>query len=289
MTRSKKASEKGGGRTGTGFLCGCGDGRELVRAEESRNQSQFQPHSEGDQYGSGSGLWFQHHLNESAGLSFEISPLSFYQVNPSQMEKLYDTVLEFADLKETRRSSIFTAGVGTIGLYCAQKAKYVWGIESVKSAVVDANRNAVINGLVNIQFISGKAEEDRSSDRKLRAEEEESSDGKKGDSPADIVIVDPPRAGCKPELLRAVMEAAPEKIIYVSCDPGTLMRDLNYLTGRKLFESGMEKTERERSTGNHQGRITVCPPHRKQICWENRVLREKMKSQRFMRSGESAR
>ena len=192
--------------------------------------------------------------DESAGLSFEISPLSFYQVNPSQMEKLYDTVLEFADLKGNETVFDLYCGVGTIGLYCAQKAKYVWGIESVKSAVVDANRNAVINGLVNIQFISGKAEEKIVPlIEKLRAEEEESSDGKKGDSPADIVIVDPPRAGCKPELLRAVMEAAPEKIIYVSCDPGTLMRDLNYLTGRKLFESGMEKTERERSTGNHPG------------------------------------
>ncbi len=184
--------------------------------------------------------------DESAGLTFEISPLSFYQVNPVQMEKLYATVLEFADLKGGETVFDLYCGVGTIGLYCAQRAKYVWGIESVKSAVIDANRNAVINGLVNIRFICGRAEDkivplieevrkekERSGAQQEGGEAGESSSA--GDIPADIVIVDPPRAGCKPELLLAVMEAGPEKIIYVSCDPGTLMRDLKYLTGMKSF------------------------------------------------------
>lgn len=176
--------------------------------------------------------------DESAGLQFEISPLSFYQVNPPQMEKLYETVLEFADLKGDETVFDLYCGVGTIGLYCAQQAKYVWGIESVKSAVIDANRNAVINGLVNIQFIHGKAEDKIVSlIEKVRSQAaEDGGSVELSPHPADIVIMDPPRAGCRPELLKAVMDAAPEKIIYVSCDPGTLMRDLKYLTGLKPFE-----------------------------------------------------
>ncbi len=158
--------------------------------------------------------------DEAAGLTFEISPTSFYQVNPAQMEKLYETVLEFAELTGDEVVFDLYCGVGTIGLYCAQNARYVWGIESVKSAVIDANRNAVINGIVNIQFINGKAEEEIVPlIEKTRNEKS-----------ADIIIMDPPRAGCRKELLDAVTEAAPDKIIYVSCDPGTLMRDLKYLT-----------------------------------------------------------
>ena len=174
-----------------------------------------------------------------AGLEFEISPFSFYQVNPVQMEKLYATVLEFADLKGDETVFDLYCGVGTIGLYCAKNARQVWGIESVKSAVIDANRNAVINGLVNIQFINGKAEEkifellekvsDGASDSE--AAQTQSDDAAASAKGPDLVIMDPPRAGCHPELLSAVMKAAPEKIIYVSCDPGTLARDLKILTG----------------------------------------------------------
>ncbi len=163
--------------------------------------------------------------DESAGLIFEISPRSFYQVNSLQMEKLYATVLEFADLKGSETVFDLYCGVGTIGLYCAQKAGYVWGIEAEKSAVADANRNAVLNGIVNIQFLCGRAEEEIVPlIMRLREERRQT---------ADLVIVDPPRAGCRPELLEAILDAAPEKIIYVSCDPGTLARDLAYLTADK--------------------------------------------------------
>ena len=163
--------------------------------------------------------------DESAGLIFEISPRSFYQVNSLQMEKLYATVLEFADLKGSETVFDLYCGVGTIGLYCAQKAGYVWGIEAEKSAVADANRNAVLNGIVNIQFFCGRAEEEIVPlIMRLREERRQT---------ADLVIVDPPRAGCRPELLEAILDAAPEKIIYVSCDPGTLARDLAYLTADK--------------------------------------------------------
>lgn len=155
--------------------------------------------------------------DSASGLVFEISPFSFYQVNPPQMKRLYDTVLEFADLQGTELVFDLYCGVGTIGLYCAQKAGYVWGIEDVRDAVIDANRNAVINGLVNIRFLQGRAE-DKIQELVERA-------GK-----PDLVILDPPRAGCKPELLEAVLQAGPENIIYVSCDPGSLARDLKILT-----------------------------------------------------------
>jgi 23S rRNA (uracil1939-C5)-methyltransferase len=155
-------------------------------------------------------------LEEAGKLKFEISPLSFYQVNPAQMVKLYDKALEYAGLTGTETVLDLYCGVGTIGLYCASKAKKVIGIESVKSAVLDANRNAVINGIVNAEFICGKAEEELP---KLLAK------GVK----ADVVILDPPRAGCDPALLDAVAQAKPDRIVYVSCDPATLARDIKIL------------------------------------------------------------
>ena len=155
-------------------------------------------------------------LDQAGKLSFEISPLSFYQVNPVQMVKLYDTALEYAGLTGAETVLDLYCGVGTIGLYCASLAKKVIGIESVKSAVIDANRNAVINGIVNAEYLCGKAEEELP---KLLEQ------GTK----ADVVILDPPRAGCDPVLLDAVAKAGPERIVYVSCDPATLARDVKIL------------------------------------------------------------
>ena len=155
-------------------------------------------------------------LEQAGSLSFEISPKSFYQVNPIQMVKLYEKALEYMALTGTETVLDLYCGVGTIGLFCASKAKKVIGIESVKSAVLDANRNAVINGIINAEFICGKAEEELP---KLLKE----------GITADVVILDPPRAGCDPSLLEAVAKAEPEKIIYVSCDPATLARDIKIL------------------------------------------------------------
>jgi 23S rRNA (uracil1939-C5)-methyltransferase len=160
-------------------------------------------------------------LDAVGNLQFEISPMSFYQVNPVQMKRLYDQALSYAGLTGNETVLDLYCGVGTIGLYCASKAKKVIGIESVKPAVIDANRNAVINGIVNAEFICGKAEEELP---KLL---------EKGIK-ADVVILDPPRAGCDPELLDAVAEAAPDRIVYVSCDPATLARDIKLL-GEKGF------------------------------------------------------
>lgn len=164
-------------------------------------------------------------LEHVGGLDLEISPQSFYQVNPVQMVKLYEKVLEYADLKGNETVLDIYCGVGTIGLFCAdhmrkkaghgQQGGKVIGIEAVREAVIDANRNAVINGIVNAVYICGKAEEELP---KLNAE-------------ADVAILDPPRAGCRPELLQAVASAGVKRIVYVSCDPATMARDIRELAG----------------------------------------------------------
>ena len=171
-------------------------------------------------------------LEEVGDLNFEISPLSFYQVNPQQMEKLYGKAIEYADLKGGETVLDLYCGVGTIGLFCADKLRKIGnegrviGIESVKPAVIDANRNATINGIVNARYICGKAEEE--------LPKMVSGEGLKDESlkitKADVVILDPPRAGCEEELLEAVVKVEPARIVYVSCDAATLARDIKFLT-----------------------------------------------------------
>lgn len=169
-------------------------------------------------------------------LKFEISPQSFYQVNPVQTERLYDKVREYCmkayEKDEPPVILDLYCGVGSIGLYCADMAKYVIGIESVRAAVLNANRNAVINGIVNARYICGYAEEILP--LYAQSEDKESSDELDDElkgiiTKADIVILDPPRAGCRKELLEAVVNIAPERIVYVSCDPATMARDIKIL------------------------------------------------------------
>lgn len=167
-------------------------------------------------------------LETSGGLSFEISPLAFYQVNPVQMERLYNLAMEYAALRGGETVLDLYCGVGTIGLFAAKAgAGRVIGIESVKGAVIDANRNAVINGFVNVRYVCGKAEDelpkllcDDLDDQGLRVDH------------ADVVFLDPPRAGCDERLLETVVKVAPSRIVYVSCDPATLARDVKFLTAR---------------------------------------------------------
>ena len=256
---------------------------------------------------------------EVGGLSFEISPLSFYQVNRQQMVKLYDKALEYASLKGDETVLDLYCGVGTIGLFAAaemkrktaefneaerkgaesqslasagasapdqnedsetgcdaqgkvevsglqggsseekefsrkdcdtlKKAKIgrVIGIESVKGAVLDANRNAVINGIVNARYVCGKAEEELPKMVRTKAQEEKAvreaasrfgEDAGKREilkdeslriTHADVAILDPPRAGCEQTLLEAVVKVQPDRIVYVSCDPATLARDVKWL------------------------------------------------------------
>ena len=171
------------------------------------------------------------------GLTFEISPLSFYQVNREQMMQLYGKALEYADLKGGETVLDLYCGVGTIGLFCADEmrkkgdAGMVIGIETIKGAVLDANRNAVLNGIVNARYVCGKAEDEMPKMVGLAPDDRPDDDPNKiMIERADVAILDPPRAGCDERLLETVVKVGPERIVYVSCDPATLARDIKYLT-----------------------------------------------------------
>ncbi|MGI6258126.1 MAG: 23S rRNA (uracil(1939)-C(5))-methyltransferase RlmD [Anaerovoracaceae bacterium] len=164
-------------------------------------------------------------LEKVGDLEVEISPRSFFQVNPVMTEILYDTVCRYANLTGKENVLDLYCGIGTIGLYCAGEAGYVLGIEEEKQAILDANRNAVINGIVNAQFLHGRAEEVLP---KLLAGEGDNALVEVAKN-ADVVILDPPRVGCHPALLDAVVKTSPDRIVYMSCDPGTLARDIKIL------------------------------------------------------------
>ncbi len=166
---------------------------------------------------------------EDRTLEFEISANSFYQVNHNQMEKLYGIVREYCREDDNPVILDLYCGTGTIGISVADLASKVYGIEIVKDAVLDANRNAVINGVVNATYTCGKAEV---------LLPQWTAEGRE-EARADIAILDPPRAGCKPELLHAIADAAIPKVIYVSCDPATLARDVKLLheEGYALMEA----------------------------------------------------
>ena len=150
-------------------------------------------------------------------VSYQISPLSFYQVNPVQTQKLYQTALEFAGLTGGETVWDLYCGIGTISLFLAQKAGMVYGVEIVPQAIEDARQNAALNGLENVEFFVGKAEE-------VLPEQYE-----KNHICADVIVVDPPRKGCDEHCLETIIKMAPPKVVYVSCDPATLARDVKYL------------------------------------------------------------
>lgn len=147
---------------------------------------------------------------------FNISPLSFFQVNPKQTEVLYSKALEYAGL--TGEEVVFDAycGTGTITLFLSQKAKKVYGVEIIKAAIDNADENAKINNVKNAEFFVGKSEEIIPDliDKGIRPE---------------VIVVDPPRKGCDIKLLEAIGDAKPNRVVYVSCDPSTLARDLKIL------------------------------------------------------------
>mgnify|MGYP000482045530 CR=1 FL=1 len=148
-----------------------------------------------------------------------ISPLSFYQVNPVQTERLYGTALEFADLNGGETVWDLYCGIGTISSFLAQKAGKVCGVEIIPAAIEDARENAKRNGLANVEFFVGKAEE-------VLPEKYE-----KEGIYADVIVVDPPRKGCEESVLATMVKMQPKRIVYVSCDSATLARDLKYLRG----------------------------------------------------------
>ena len=160
------------------------------------------------------------------GMKFEISAPAFYQVNTKQMSKLYAKVREYACLKGGETIFDLYCGIGTIGLSMATQAGMIIGIESVKNAVIDANRNAVINGIVNARYYTGRAE--HVMPRLLDKEDKLFVDYIDENAPK-IAILDPPRAGCDEALLRAVASCEVDKIVFVSCNPGTLARDIKLL------------------------------------------------------------
>ncbi|TRM11584.1 23S rRNA (uracil(1939)-C(5))-methyltransferase RlmD [Lentibacillus cibarius] len=171
-------------------------------------------------------VWGDAYIYDKIGdVTFAISPQSFYQVNPKQTKVLYEKAMEYAQISSTDTVVDAYCGIGTISLFLAQQAKQVYGVEVVPEAVEDAKKNATLNGITNAAFYVGEAEKVMSwwTAQGMRP---------------DVIVVDPPRKGCDEELLKAMTDMQPERIVYVSCNPSTLARDL-----RILEDSGYEVKE----------------------------------------------
>ena len=164
-------------------------------------------------------LYGKGYIEDSIGdIRFRISPHSFYQVNPVQTEAMYGAALEFAALSGNETVWDLYCGIGTISLFLARQAKKVYGVEIVPAAIRDAKENAKRNGIANAEFFTGAAEEVLPAWQKANP-----------DTRIDVITVDPPRKGCDETALRTMAELSPERIVYVSCNPATLARDIKYL------------------------------------------------------------
>lgn len=208
----------------------------------------------------GKTLWGQDYITDYIGeIKYQISPLSFYQVNPAQTKKMYEKALEFAGLTGKETVWDLYCGIGTISLFLAKKAKKVYGVEIVPQAIEDARNNAKINGITNATFFVGKAEEvvpefygrgvgangeGTESGSAVSAGEANVTGTESGSAVStgeakkdedmrhpDVIVVDPPRKGCDEALLSTIVEMGPERLVYVSCDSATLARDLKFLAG----------------------------------------------------------
>lgn len=165
-------------------------------------------------------LWGTDYIVDSIGtIQYQISPLSFYQVNPVQTQKLYQAALDYAGLTGNEIVWDLYCGIGTISLFLAKQAKMVYGVEIVPEAIADANRNKEFNQIKNVEFFVGASE-------RVLPEKYRESGGKMS---ADVIVVDPPRKGCDVSLLQTILDMGPERVVYVSCDPATLARDLRFL------------------------------------------------------------
>jgi len=196
-------------------------------------------------------LWGKERIEDTIGdLTFTISPLSFFQVNPVQTERIYKQALEYAGLQGEETVWDLYCGIGTISLFLAQKAKQVYGVEIIPAAIEDAKENAVRNGLTNAEFFVGKAEE--------VLPQKYENEG----IYADVIVVDPPRKGCDEQCLFTMVQMKPKRIVYVSCDSATLARDAKY-----LCENGYE-LKKVRAFDNFPQSVhveTVCVMTRKGI------------------------
>lgn len=171
-------------------------------------------------------LWGAEYIYDYIGdIKFAISARSFYQINPDQTKVLYDQALKYAELNGDETVIDAYCGIGTISLFLAQKAKKVYGVEIVPEAIEDARRNAELNNITNAEFAVGKSEE-------------VIPEWKKQGITPDVIVVDPPRKGCDEELLKTIIEMKPERVVYVSCNPATLARDL-----RVLEDGGFQTVE----------------------------------------------
>lgn len=167
-------------------------------------------------------------------LQFHISPLSFYQVNPIQTEKLYSIALDYAGLTGKETVWDLYCGIGTISLFLSQRAGKVYGVEVIPQAIEDAKANAKRNGITNAEFFVGKAEEVLPAfyEKLSKAEKEAAQTPEAFDTGMlhpDMIVVDPPRKGCDTACLDTMLKMQPKKIVYVSCDSATLARDVKYL------------------------------------------------------------
>ena len=205
---------------------------------------------------------------QGTGITYQISPQSFYQVNPKQTEKLYSTALEFAGL--TGKESVWDlyCGIGTISLLLTQRAKKVYGVEIVPQAIDDAKNNAKINGITNAEFFVGKAEEvlpefyadaKKNITKGSEAIKPEVSAAKYTDEAdmltPDVIVVDPPRKGCDEKCLDTMIKMEPQRIVYVSCDSATLARDLKILCEEKYELVKWQAFDQFSHTGHVE---TVC-------------------------------
>lgn len=175
---------------------------------------------------------------QGTGITYQISPQSFYQVNPKQTEKLYSTALAFAGLTGNENVWDLYCGIGTISLFLSQKAKQVYGVEIVPQAIEDAKNNAKLNGITNAQFFVGKAEEVlpqfyENAKKTEKITDDTASTGHTDMLRPDVIVVDPPRKGCDEKCLDTMLEMSLERIVYVSCDSATLARDLKILCEEK--------------------------------------------------------
>ena len=195
-------------------------------------------------------IWGEDHISDTlCGIEFCISPLSFYQVNPVQVEKLYNIAVTYAGLTGKETVWDLYCGIGTISLSMAKKAKHVYGVEVIPQAIENARDNAKKNNITNATFYVGKAEEvlpdfysgklvDKNVDKNLLAEEnvdntpvseEKPGDSRKAALHPEVIVVDPPRKGCDKDCLDTMLKMSPDRIVYVSCDSATLARDLRIL------------------------------------------------------------
>jgi 23S rRNA (uracil1939-C5)-methyltransferase len=155
--------------------------------------------------------------DELGDYTFKISPLSFYQINPIQTEALYNIAIEMADLKKTDTLFDLYCGIGTIGIFASPYVNRVYGIEIVKQAIEDAKENANINNIRNIEFFAGDVE--KVFENVL----------KEHNVKPDVIFVDPPRKGLDKHTIENILNIKPEKIVYISCNPASLVRDLKLL------------------------------------------------------------